>query len=373
MTAGNAGANPRGTVNIPSLDGIRAFSFGVVFLAHAGLGQWIPGGFGVTVFFFLSGYLITTLLRLEAAKKGTVSLRSFYLRRALRILPPFYLVLAIALALTFASILPGPLQPGAVLSQALYFANYWIIGHGAGGQASGTGVYWSLAVEEHFYLLFPLLYLFFLRRRLSPKSQALLIWSLCAAILVWRCVLVYVLHSSPDRTFMASDTRVDSILFGCALAVYGNPILDTVRRVPEAIWKRVLLPLGIAAILGSPFLDHQARESVRYSLQGLALYPIFVAAIRWPQWLPFKILNLRSVKFVGVLSYSLYLLHQVVIYAIYQQTEEPTVLKGAVAFVIALAAAWVIYEVVEKPSARLRRRLEAVPTPGPALASMASG
>src|SRR5258708_20144236 len=78
----------RAPFHIPSLDGLRAISFFIVFVSHAGIDA-VPGGFGVTVFFFLSGYLITTLMRLEAGKTGNVSLRSFYLRRAFRILPPF--------------------------------------------------------------------------------------------------------------------------------------------------------------------------------------------------------------------------------------------------------------------------------------------
>src|SRR5689334_10066848 len=78
---------------IPSLDGIRAAAVGLVFLAHAGLNERVPGNFGVTVFFFLSGFLITTLLRMEFDKTGRISLKAFYPRRTLRILPPMYLVL----------------------------------------------------------------------------------------------------------------------------------------------------------------------------------------------------------------------------------------------------------------------------------------
>src|SRR5690242_11117871 len=85
---------------IPSLDGIRALAVMIVFVAHAGLGSWVPGGFGVTVFFFLSGYLITTLLRMEYDRSGTISLKDFYLRRVLRIFPNMYTVLFVASALT---------------------------------------------------------------------------------------------------------------------------------------------------------------------------------------------------------------------------------------------------------------------------------
>src|SRR5664279_4763278 len=79
----------RAAFHIPSLDGLRAVAFLMVFFGHVGA-PGVPGGFGVTVFFFLSGYLITTLLRIERERTGRVSLRLFYLRRALRILPPFY-------------------------------------------------------------------------------------------------------------------------------------------------------------------------------------------------------------------------------------------------------------------------------------------
>src|SRR4051812_40780121 len=160
------------SMHIPSLDGIRAVSFLLVFLAHAGLAHLLPGGFGVTIFFFLSGYLITTLLRIEFDVTGSISLRLFYLRRILRILPPFYLILALATLLAFVGVLKAPLLPLGVLSQALHFSNYYAAHNGYYGLAAGTGVYWSLAVEEHFYLVFPLAYLL-LRRRLPAVAQQL--------------------------------------------------------------------------------------------------------------------------------------------------------------------------------------------------------
>src|SRR5262249_4895198 len=145
------------SIQIPSLDGLRAVSFLIVFVAHAGLNVLVrvPGGFGVTVFFYLSGYLITTLMRVEQQVTGTVSIRHFYLRRARRILPPFYLVLVLAIVLTLAGALPGQLAGRTVAAQMLHFSNYWFAWHGGDGSPAGTVPYWSLAVEEHFYLLFP--------------------------------------------------------------------------------------------------------------------------------------------------------------------------------------------------------------------------
>jgi peptidoglycan/LPS O-acetylase OafA/YrhL len=101
--------------HIPSLDGIRALSFLLVFLSHAGLDNVVPGLFGVAVFFFLSGYLITTLMRLEIESTGTLSLRNFFLRRALRILPPFYLVVAVLILVVRLGWLPGSLSGADLL------------------------------------------------------------------------------------------------------------------------------------------------------------------------------------------------------------------------------------------------------------------
>jgi peptidoglycan/LPS O-acetylase OafA/YrhL len=342
-------------IHLPSLDGIRAISFLVVFAAHAGLDAIVPGGFGVTVFFFLSGYLITTLLRMEHDAKGTVSLRGFYLRRALRILPPFYLVLALAALAARAGVLPGGVSGRALLGQALHVANYWIVLHGYDGQPRGTGVYWSLAVEEHFYLIFPCLYLVLRRVARDGRRQAAALWALAALVLAWRCRLVFGLHAAADRTYLASDARVDSILFGCALAVWGNPALDGPSRVSAAAWKRVLLPAGALVLLATFVVRSPAfRETFRYSLQGVALVPFFVVALRWPGWGPCRVLDLRATSYVGVLSYPLYLVHHVVLVALGGVAGAP---RAAIALAISLAVAWAIHELVEKPCARLRKRL----------------
>src|ERR1051326_8050510 len=110
-------ARASNSLQIPSLDGIRALAVLLVFAAHAGLNERVPGNFGVTVFFFLSGYLITTLLRLEWERTGGISLKAFYLRRVLRILPPMYLVLAAASLLTVAGLLEGSVQLDTLLAQ----------------------------------------------------------------------------------------------------------------------------------------------------------------------------------------------------------------------------------------------------------------
>jgi peptidoglycan/LPS O-acetylase OafA/YrhL len=345
-----------GPLHIPSLDGLRAVSFLIVFLAHAGVAR-VPGGFGVTVFFYLSGFLITTLMRLEREKTGTVHLGHFYLRRALRILPPFYLILVFACALTAVQLLPGELRPGVVAMQALHVSNYWFIAHGSDGSPAGTVPYWSLAVEEHFYLLFPMLYIV-LSRYLSREAQARVLVAICAAICVWRVLLVGVFDAIEDRTYMASDTRFDSIFFGCALAIGMNPALDEPRG-SDRLWKWGLLPAGLALlILTFVYRAEWFRETIRYTLQGIALTPVFVTAIRFPNWLFFRVLNTRAVAFVGVLSYSLYLVHQVILFLLgYQLWSVSPLTRGVLALLLSLGIAATIHFAVEKPSARLRKRL----------------
>ena len=241
---------PTSSLYIPSLDGIRAGAVLWVFAAHAGLADWgIPGNLGVTIFFFLSGYLITTLLRIELDQTGSVNLGAFYLRRTLRIFPPMYLALTLASVLTALGLLEGSLSPVAVLAQVAHLTNYYIIQDGWwDGRAPGTWVYWSLAVEEHFYLAFPLLYLALRRWLPSRRDQMVALFSLCGVVLAWRVLLVFGLDVTRDRTYIASDTRLDSILFGCILAVYGNPALDSVRGSVRS-WMLWGVPLGVAGLL----------------------------------------------------------------------------------------------------------------------------
>jgi peptidoglycan/LPS O-acetylase OafA/YrhL len=343
--------------HIPSLDGLRGVSFLLVFLSHA-WGEIFPGGFGVTVFFFLSGFLITTLMRTEYQRNGRINLAHFWIRRALRILPPFYLVLIGATVWTALAYPPGALSLSATMARALHFTNYWTIYHGEAGEPVGTTVYWSLAVEEHFYLIFPLLYIALQRLRMSPRRQALILWGLCGVTLLWRCVLVGLFDASDIRIGRASDTRLDSILFGCALAVSNNPVLDRFS-LREKEWKYALLPGAVLVLLISMLIPNPVyRETVRYSIQGIALTYLFIGVIRFHQWTPFRILNWPPLAFIGVLSYSLYLMHHAVIFAVRRVC--PSLGKaehGILALAICFAVAWAMYVLVERPCAKLRRRL----------------
>src|SRR5262245_57565060 len=154
--------------SVPSLDGIRAISVLLVVLAHSGFDA-VPGGLGVTIFFFLSGYLITTLMLAEYERSGRISIPMFYARRMLRLMPPLLITLALAYGLTYFGALPGGITAAGLAAQLLYFANYYSLFVDPGGTIpNGTGILWSLAVEEHFYIVYPLLMAWLLVNKVRP-------------------------------------------------------------------------------------------------------------------------------------------------------------------------------------------------------------
>jgi peptidoglycan/LPS O-acetylase OafA/YrhL len=364
---------------IPSLDGIRIVAFMLVFLSHtADLGdRFFPGGLGVTVFFFLSGYLITTLMRRESERTGSINFKSFYMRRIVRIFPPFYAVFAIGSLLTAIGLLADPQTWAAVSSQLLYYANYQIAFLGFKGFYAGSSIFWSLAVEEHFYFLFPFIYWGMLRLKLSRSAQAYTIWGLCALTLLWRCVLMFAFVKPGlvpiEYLEYASDARFDSMLFGCALAVHGNPALDTEGAVSDSRWRSWGLPASLGLLLLSLVVrDPVFRMTLRYTIQGLALYPLFICSIRYANWGPFRWLNLAWVKKLGQLSYLLYLIHFTVLSGLlryfpqvysplnqgakFQSNPLDLALYIPLSFGLSLALALILHYTVELPSLKFKNR-----------------
>jgi peptidoglycan/LPS O-acetylase OafA/YrhL len=296
-------------------------------------------------------------MRCEFDRNGSVNVRHFWLRRALRILPPFYVV---ALGATLTALIlypPGAVYWPAMAAELLFYANYWGI-YGINREAPGTGVVWSLAVEEQFYLVFPLLYIAMQRCRIPRFGQAWLLWGLCAVILTWRCILVMAMHAESARIYIATDTRLDSVLFGCALAVWRNPALDEPTG-PPGLWKFLLFPAALVALLMCFLFDGTVfRETWYFAIQGAALTLVFSAAMRFHTWPLFRFLNWRPVAFIGTLSYSLYLVHDVLLRAVARLWPQSHGWQHAVISLAAsIIAAWTIYVLVEKPAARLRKRL----------------
>jgi peptidoglycan/LPS O-acetylase OafA/YrhL len=352
---------PKGGMYIPSLDGIRAISFFLVFFAHAGLGRvLVPGGFGVTIFFLLSGFLITTLLRMEYLRFKRISLKDFYLRRALRILPPLYVTLGLSMLLVILGKAATGIPFWGTLSQALQYANYYQICAEDLVFMPGTGVFWSLAVEEHFYLLFPLFY-GWMCPRFTRTQQALALLILCAVALAWRCLLYFHFHSSFDRIYLATDTRFDSILLGCVLAIAASPL----QRDPLHEWlvsqMRWLVPVSLALLIATFLYRSEGfRNTFRYTIQGVALMPLLIAAIRFQGSWVVKILNLAWVRFLGVLSYSLYLCHSIILEAIIGVWAIGPIATGAAGILCALIFATLVHFFVERPCTTVRKRLSRV-------------
>ena len=361
--------------HIPSLDGIRACSILLVFVAHSGLEHLVPGGYGVTVFFFLSGYLITTLLILEFEKKNTISIKNFYIRRTLRIFPPMYLVLGAALIVAAFNLFPDNRFNGtSVFSLATFWSNYYTSQPGW-QLPEGTTAFWSLAIEEHYYLIFPVTFLL-LRRFVSNRAVAGVLFALCVCALAWRCVLVFQFGAEHDRIYYASDTRFDNILYGSIFALIWNPALGAKWTRPH--WQLLALVIVSAALVLFTFVyrDDGFRNTLRYSIQGFTLMPLFFYVITYRDTLAHKLLNLPPVVFLGKISYSFYLLHVLVIAVIYQHVhfgefsftvagkEIPLhmVIKAALAFGTTTLLSWLIFLFVEQPAARLKHRIQSKKT-----------
>jgi peptidoglycan/LPS O-acetylase OafA/YrhL len=351
---------------IPGLDGIRAVAFLCVFFSHAlgrRYGAFFPATLGVTVFFFLSGYLITTLLRRELEKTGTISLRDFYIRRTLRIFAPLYVTYALACLLAWATHMEVGNWQGA-LSVVLYFFNYASNFHWSQLLPHGMDVVWSLDVEEHFYLLFPLAMLAMWRRQWSWRKQAWVLTALCLVAPVWRVFIM--LHTDPGWhwTYRATDSRFDSILWGSILALAFNPrfrdrpLMKPERALPIFLLSFVLL---VATML---LHNNFYRDTLHYTLQGVLMLPLFAFVIsnsdhplvRWLEWPP--------VRYIGWLSYVLYLCHLSVVATLEHYTSNRWIhVLGGLA--LAMAYAIVMRYTLELPLQRIRARFRRVPENDP--------
>ena len=343
--------NPPTPGRIAALDGIRAIAVLLVVIAHSGIDWLVPGGFGVTVFFFLSGYLITTLMREEVAETGTVDLTAFYLRRGLRIFPPLYLTLVLC-ALLWATGVFGAVakpDPFTVFSQFAFFFNYTQL-FGDLPSLPAPGI-WSLAIEEHYYLVFPLLYLLLLRK-LPRNAQAGACLLLCALPLLFRIVNVATL-TDYSGNYHWTHTRIDSILLGACLALANNPALDADAWRPRS-WQAgaaIALILLTFAIRSPVF-----RETIRYTLQGGALYVLFSYAVGDDGRLS-RLLASPPARLVARYSYAIYLGHLPILFALEGSGVRSAWVRAPIALLLAFGYAAVLYRWVERPLGRWRARL----------------
>jgi peptidoglycan/LPS O-acetylase OafA/YrhL len=335
---------------IAPLDGMRAVAIILVVVAHLGFGSIIPGGFGVTVFFFISGFLISRLLIAEYLKSGRLNIRYFYIRRFLRLAPALLTMLLLVYILNVSM---GFAAPGReLLAGFTYTMNYYLIVQKS-DPILPIGALWSLAVEEHYYLLYPLLLTLLWRK----KTQFLVFLILaCLAALIWRTLLIQVLNVSAEYTYKATDTRFDSILYGAILAV-------ALEVKSVASWfKRfdALLPLGVAfAVLLGTFLWRNAefRETLRYSLQGMALVPIVYGILYGSRLKRVRdLLAMAPMIWIGRVSYSLYLWHVPVLNCISLGFPEMRLTETYImALPLTVLVSAASYYLVERPFVSLRK------------------
>lgn len=327
---------------MPALDGMRAIAILVVMLSHTALGKVVPGGFGVTIFFFLSGFLITTLLRKENAQTGSVSLRNFYFKRTLRIFPPMYITIAAVAALTASGLLDRQLTAGGVAADLAFLTNYAPQIGVSGGVAIPL---WSLDVEEHFYILFSALFAFVLCRMPARRAAAICA-ALASAILAIRLVTVFGMGEI-ENVFYWSHTRIDSILWGSVLALWQNPAME------RGAWRPKIAHVALALVVLALCLAVRApefRETMRYSLQGAALFVIFSFVLH-DRGVLARLLGSAPLRLVALLSYTLYLAHMPAI-AIAEQWHLPLPALSGIALAFGYAA--LMYVAVEHPIARWR-------------------
>ena len=330
---------------IPALDGLRASAIIIVMCSHVGLQHLVPGQFGVTLFFFLSGYLITTLLRSEVQEHGRIDFRRFYLRRAVRILPPMYITIGFFVLLSLAGLI-HPLSWQGLPFDLAFLTNYFPVS----GMPIGL---WSLAVEEHFYLGFPLL-IGLLARRFSFARCAAILAGLCALVLVVRVWEVHRLANFEYVNFW-THTRIDSILFGSILALWNNPVADKTNAVPSGLAGY----LAATALLIPTFVirDEAFRQTYRYTLQGTGLLVLFNTLIR-DRGLAAAALNNQFTKQVAILSYTLYLVHSGLIMVFAPGDGTYPLLATLAAFALAIGYAALMHRWVERPLGRWRRTIE---------------
>lgn len=360
----------------PALDGLRALAVVAVVLYHGGVG-WTRGGFlGVDVFFVLSGFLITSLLVQEWMRTGTIRLGAFWLRRARRLLPALFLVL-LAVAV-YAAFLPAAQQRvirDDSLATLTYVSNWWFIASGQSYFArfvepSPLRHTWSLAIEEQFYVLFPLILAWFLvraRAGLEALRLVLLAAALGSAALMGA---LYTPLADPSRVYYGTDTRLQALLLGAVLAL--TPALTRPREGPAytRVFGRLLrLPgaalagwLGLAGLLVM-FVRARELEPMMYRggflLAGVLSAVVIAAVSRAPRSGLASLLSWRPVVTIGVVSYGLYLWHWPVFVVL---TEDRTGLVGApllaVRVLVTGALAALSYRLVEEPirTQRLQRR-----------------
>jgi len=346
----------RGTRYVPALDGLRALAVVSVIGFHAELPGFAGGLLGVEVFFVVSGYLITSLLLAEQRSSGAISLPHFWLRRARRLLPALFAVLlaALALSLTFApDSLAGTWSDGA--AALLYVSNWWQVIHRHSyfmdvDRPPLLLHLWSLAIEEQFYVVWPLVLSLFGRAANRWVRRAALFGAAASAL--WMAWLIDPAED-PTRVYVGSDTRLSGLLLGAALAT-AVPMFNALapRSRLIRVTRETLGVIGLAALVG--LLSSVTSQSPFLYRGGFVLVDLASAALISALVIPTLIarfLGARPWAWLGRRSYGLYLWHWP-IFAV-TRPELDSSLQGvallAFRLMLTVVAAELCYRFIEQP------------------------
>lgn len=358
-----------GPIRYAGLDGLRAFAVAVVVVYHLFPGA-LPGGFiGVDVFFVISGFLITSLLVRERRATGRLDLRRFWIRRARRLLPAIALLVIVCSAAALAiggDVLVG--LPRQLLGAFTFSANWLSVAADASYFAQGAPELfrnlWSLAVEEQFYLVWPLILLALALLR-PWWARFAIVLAAATASAIWMGVL-YTPGDDPTRVYFGSDTHSFGLALGAALAllvVRLRPLdLDAGESILQTFVRRWLPPLGTLSLLGLVICSYAMAADAAFTYRGgLVLVSVLSAIVIWAAIVPRsslgRTLDLGPLRFVGARSYGLYLWHWpvfVLACALVPDENEPVaaVLVGIGSLGITTGAALLSYRYLEQPIRR---------------------
>ncbi len=348
---------------LAGLDGLRALAIAAVLVFHLDP-SWLPGGFlGVDVFFVVSGFLITTLLVRERATTGRIDLPGFWTRRARRLLPA--LLVCVPTAVLLARLSEGDLLVGIgrqVLGAATFTSNWLEIAAGSDYFAATSPQLlmnlWSLAVEEQFYLLWPLAVLALLaltRSTVARAASALAVAAVSAALMA-----LHLDPESPTRVYYGTDTHVTGLMLGAALAfAYAAPHRAWTTSAWWAGHRRQVAAVSLVTLLGLMALaDEGSALTFRGGilLASIATTALVLVAVERPGRLR-AVLELPAARWVGARSYGIYLWHWPVFLVIGQDLP---VVPGGPAYlltrlwcvVVTVAVADLSYRFVETPVRR---------------------
>jgi peptidoglycan/LPS O-acetylase OafA/YrhL len=317
--AGAGGATTGQVRYRPALDGLRAVAV-LAVLAYHWPATWMPGGFlGVEVFFVISGYLITSLLLGERLRTGGNDLKAFWLRRARRLLPALYALLAVVSGvwLIWHASEVAALR-GAVVAAATYVSNWYLIGvkqsyFSAVGRPSPLLHLWSLAVEEQFYLIWPLALALILRLTRRRMRLVLLVVLALAALSAVLGMVLYHPGVDPFRVWYGTDTRAAGILLGAALAIAVPPwqMHRRVRRGASVLFNA----LGIATLVGVLWMFVRVNEFDSFVYRGgfvildVITVGLIVALVHPAGTLVGRLLATKPMVWIGRRSYGIYIWH----------------------------------------------------------------